>query len=236
MIKSIFSEYVFERVGQMRQRNKPWAKEKLDNHPKIAISDPEQYIGKWASGIFNNTNPIHIEVGTGKGQFISTLGLRNPEINYIGIELSLSVIVSALDKILDTEVDNVKLINVNAQELKNIFGHGEISRVYLNFSDPWPKNRHAKRRLTHEVFLQVFAQFLRQEGEIHFKTDNQSLFEFSLESFSKYGMVLNNISLDLHKSDFVDNVMTEYEEKFSEKGNRIYRCESFFGIKRLAPW
>lgn len=212
----------------MRQRNKPWAKDKLEEYSNIVIAQPEAMKGNWSETVFKNNHPIHLEVGTGKGQFITGLGVQNPETNYIGFELQSSVIVSALDKIIDKELDNVKLINNDAQKLMDFFGNGELSRVYLNFSDPWPKVRHAKRRLTHHNFLQLYKTLLKEDGEIHFKTDNQHLFEFSLESFSSFGMVVKNISLDLHKSEIVGNVMTEYEEKFSQKGNPIYRCEAAF--------
>ena len=123
---------------------------------------------------------------------------------------------------------NVKLLNANALDLSQYFEKGEISRVYLNFSDPWPKVRHEKRRLTYKGFLQVYEELLPNQGEVHFKTDNQGLFEYSLTSFSQYGMLLKYVSLDLHNSDYEGNIMTEYEEKFSKKGNRIYRCEVQF--------
>jgi tRNA (guanine-N7-)-methyltransferase len=219
---------LFGGVEFMRQRNKPWAKDKLLENPTIVIAELENCKGSWNEKIFKNNNPIYLEVGTGKGQFITGLGEKNPDTNYIGFELQTSVIVSALDKILESKLENVKLINNDAQKLADFFAKGELSRVYLNFSDPWPKNRHDKRRLTHHNFLKLYQSLLKEDGEIHFKTDNQHLFEFSLESFSSFGMVLKNISLDLHKSDFIGNVMTEYEEKFSEKGNPIYRCEAMF--------
>ena len=149
----------------------------------------------------------------------------NPTINYLGLELQESVIVSALDRLIEAELPNLKLLNVNAANLPQYFAKGDVSRVYLNFSDPWPKTRHEKRRLTYKSFLKLYEEILPNKGEIHFKTDNQGLFEFSLMSFSEYGLLLKFVSLDLHQSDFEGNIMTEYEEKFSEKGNRIYRCE-----------
>ncbi|KUP05533.1 tRNA (guanine-N7)-methyltransferase [Bacillus coahuilensis p1.1.43] len=208
----------------MRLRNKPWAKDKLDSHPEIVVRNPEQFKGKWHE-VFGNKNPIHIEVGTGKGQFVSGMAELNADINYIGIELFESVIVTALDKALEKDVRNLRLLNENAMDLTKIFDRDEISRVYLNFSDPWPKIRHAKRRLTHSNFLDLYKEILIPEGEIHFKTDNQGLFEYSLQSFSEYGLLLTFVSLDLHKSEFGPNIMTEYEEKFSNKGQRIYRSE-----------
>lgn len=211
----------------MRQRYKPWAKEKLQNNPYFCIQEPANHKGAW-SEVFGNDNPIHIEVGTGKGQFINGMAQQNPDINYIGIELADRVIVTALDRLLESNLPNVKLLNVNALELPEIFAEGEVSRVYLNFSDPWPKTRHEKRRLTYKTFLDLYKGILPEHGEIHFKTDNRGLFEYSLVSFSHYGMKLNYVSLDLHNSDFEGNVMTEYEQKFSAKGNPIYRCEAAF--------
>ena len=211
----------------MRQRYKPWAKEKLQNNPYFCIQEPAQHKGAW-SKVFGNDNPIHIEVGTGKGQFINGMAQQNPDINYIGIELADRVIVTALDRLLESNLPNVKLLNVNAMELPDIFAEGEVSRVYLNFSDPWPKTRHEKRRLTYKTFLDLYKGILPEHGEIHFKTDNRGLFEYSLVSFSHYGMKLNYVSLDLHNSDCEGNVMTEYEQKFSAKGNPIYRCEVAF--------
>jgi tRNA (guanine-N7-)-methyltransferase len=209
----------------MRLRNKPWAGEFIAEHSDYAISNPENYKGRWHE-VFGNHNPIHIEVGTGKGQFLAGMSQQNPDINYIGIELFDSVIVAAIQKAVDMQLSNFKLLNVNAENLTEYFDQGEIDRVYLNFSDPWPKTRHTKRRLTYKSFLQMYENVLVKGGEIHFKTDNQGLFEYSLISFSEYGLLLKYISLDLHKSDFEGNVMTEYEEKFSEKGQRIYRVEA----------
>ncbi|WP_313799476.1 tRNA (guanosine(46)-N7)-methyltransferase TrmB [Cytobacillus sp.] len=208
----------------MRQRNKPWAKEKLAEYPQYVIQSPDQWKGKWHE-VFDKKQPLHIEIGTGKGRFISGMAKANPDINYIGIELQDSVIVTALDHIIEAELPNVKLMNVNANDLHTFFEKGEVDRVYLNFSDPWPKSRHAKRRLTYKTFLKIYEEILVDQGEIHFKTDNQGLFEYSLISFSEYGLLLKYVSLDLHNSNFEGNIMTEYEEKFSNKGNRIYRCE-----------
>lgn len=211
----------------MRLRNKPWAKDKLLQYPDYVIHEPEKFRGDWRA-VFEKDQPLHIEIGTGKGQFITGMAKANPDINYIGIELQESVIVSALDRLIDAELPNCKLMNVNGAELSKYFEQGDVSRIYLNFSDPWPKTRHEKRRLTFKSFLEVYESILVKNGEIHFKTDNQGLFEYSLVSFSQYGMLLNFVSLDLHNSDFEGNIMTEYEEKFSSKGRRIYRCEVQF--------
>jgi tRNA (guanine-N7-)-methyltransferase len=215
----------------MRQRNKPWAKDKMSEYPQYVIANPEQHKGNW-SAVFEKDQPLHIEIGTGKGRFITGMAAANPHINYIGIELMDSVIVSALEKLIEVELPNVKLLNVNASDLEKFFAKGDVDRVYLNFSDPWPKTRHEKRRLTYDSFLRIYENILVDEGEIHFKTDNQGLFEYSLTSFSKYGVLLTFVSLDLHQSDFAGNIMTEYEEKFSSKGNRIYRSEVRFQNKK----
>ncbi|MCM3757511.1 tRNA (guanosine(46)-N7)-methyltransferase TrmB [Sporosarcina aquimarina] len=215
----------------MRLRHKPWAKDYLDEHAGIVIKEPETKSGKWST-IFGNDNPVHVEVGTGKGQFVVGMALANPEINYIGIEHFDSIIVSAVEKVVDSGVPaNLRLLRANGKELTDIFEKGEVSRVYLNFSDPWPKTKHAKRRLTHGTFLSLYQSVLPNDGEIHFKTDNRGLFEYSLVAMSEYGMRLLDVSLDLHAEMPEDNVMTEYEEKFSAKGQPIYRLEARFMSK-----
>ncbi|GKV69534.1 tRNA (guanine-N(7)-)-methyltransferase [Sporosarcina sp. NCCP-2716] len=215
----------------MRLRHKPWAKDYLEENAGIVVKEPQTKKGKW-SVIFNNPNPIHVEVGTGKGQFVVGMALANPEVNYIGIEHFDSIIVSAVEKTVDAGVPpNLRLLRANGKELADIFETGEVSRVYLNFSDPWPKTKHAKRRLTYKSFLDLYKQVLVADGEIHFKTDNRGLFEYSLVSISQYGMELLDVSLDLHAEMPEDNVMTEYEEKFSAKGQPIYRLEAKFKSK-----
>ncbi|OKO91842.1 tRNA (guanosine(46)-N7)-methyltransferase TrmB [Geobacillus proteiniphilus] len=209
----------------MRLRNKPWAKDKIAAYPQYVIPDPETKRGRWRE-LFGNDRPIHVEIGTGKGKFITEMGRLHPDVNFIGIELYPSVLVSALDKLIESELSNVKLLNANAKDLTAFFADGEVSRIYLNFSDPWPKKRHEKRRLTYRDFLALYDRILAEDGDIHLKTDNQSFFEYSLVSLSQYGFVLSSVQLDLHQSGITDNVMTEYEEKFSAKGNRIYRCEA----------
>lgn len=216
----------------MRLRNKPWAARYIEAHPDVIIPNPEDYKGKWHE-VFGNDNPVHIEVGTGKGQFVLGMAKQNPDINYIGIELFDSVIVCALERVVEAEKPaNLRLLKVNGAKLQEYFTKGDVSRVYLNFSDPWPKKRHAKRRLTHEGFLKLYESLLIENGEIHFKTDNRGLFEYSLVSMNHYGMRLNYVSLDLHAEMPEDNIMTEYEEKFSAKGQPIYRLESQFLTKQ----
>ncbi|MED4652032.1 tRNA (guanosine(46)-N7)-methyltransferase TrmB [Bacillus pseudomycoides] len=209
----------------MRLRHKPYAMDRINEYSQFVIGNPEERCGNWKE-VFGNNHPIHIEVGTGRGRFVYEMAKANPHINYIGIEKFTSVIVDALDRLIEEEVPNLKLINKDAEDLTVFFAEGEIDRVYLNFSDPWPKNRHEKRRLTYKTFLRNYEEVLVTGGEIHFKTDNQSLFEYSLMSMAEYGMLLTFLSLDLHNSDFEGNIMTEYEEKFSSKGHRIYRVEA----------
>ncbi len=211
----------------MRVRNRKGATELLEANSQYVILNPTEAKGKWHE-IFGNKHPIHIEVGSGKGAFVSEIAKAHPEINYIGIDIQKSVLSYALDKVLVADVPNIKLLWVDGSDLTNYFENGEIDRLYLNFSDPWPKKRHEKRRLTYKSFLDIFKQILPEHGEIHFKTDNRGLFEYSLVSFSQYGMKLNGVWLDLHASDFENNVMTEYEQKFANKGQVIYRVEAEF--------
>ncbi|KOO52499.1 tRNA (guanosine(46)-N7)-methyltransferase TrmB [Viridibacillus arvi] len=214
----------------MRLRHKPWAEEFIASHPDIVVPNPEEQRGKW-NEVFKNDNPLHIEVGTGKGQFITGMALANPEINYIGIELFDSVIVKAVEKVQAAgQPSNLRLLKVNGSDLEKFFEKNDVDRLYLNFSDPWPKTRHAKRRLTHAGFLSIYENILPDFGEVHFKTDNRGLFEYSLVSMSQYGMKLVYVSLDLHKEMPEDNIMTEYEEKFSAKGQPIYRVEAQFQL------
>ena len=202
------------------------APQRLAQNERDFVASPKNYKGKWHEN-FGNNNPIHIEIGMGKGQFLTTLALKNPNINYIGIEKFSSVLLRASEKLELLELNNVRIINIDALNLLDVFEEDEIDRIYLNFSDPWPKNAHAKRRLTSGRFLPIYERILNSNGEIHFKTDNRILFEFSLESLNNYGLILSNISLDLHNSDYPDNIVTEYEEKFSKFGP-IYRLEAKF--------
>ena len=208
----------------MRLRNIPGSREYIAQNDYV-IHDPEQQKGKWHE-VFGNHNPIHIEIGMGKGQFLLQLAALNPNINYVGIEKYASVLLRASEKCADVELDNLRIINIDCKNLIEIFGK-EVDLIYLNFSDPWPKHAHAKRRLTSNTFLPIYEQILKEDGAIFFKTDNRLLFESSLESINNYQMNLSNISLDLHKSDFKGNIMTEYEEKFSPFGP-IYRLEARF--------
>ena len=211
----------------MRLRNKAWAQDKLEAHPEYVPQEAEQFRGKWQTR-FEKVQPLHIEVGSGKGRFIVEMAKAHPEINYISIEIQTSVIVSVLELQLEAQLPNLQILHADGRNLNQYFEPGEVSRVYLNFSDPWPKKRHEKRRLTSADFIKQYEEILVADGEIHFKTDNQGLFEYTLYSFSQYGVKLKQVWLDLHHSDFEGNIMTEYEEKFSSKGNRIYRLEAYF--------
>ncbi|WP_066915651.1 tRNA (guanosine(46)-N7)-methyltransferase TrmB [Streptococcus sp. DD12] len=211
----------------MRVRNRKGAQEMLDARPDLVLTDAQAVKGHWAD-IFGNSHPIHIEVGCGKGQFITGMAQAHPDINYVAIDMQKSVLSHVLDKVVEQELPNVRLLLVDGSELTHYFAPAEISLLYLNFSDPWPKKRHEKRRLTYKDFLATYQTILPAGGEIHFKTDNRGLFEYSLASMSQYGMTLQEVFLDLHASDFEGNVLTEYEEKFSKRNQVIYRLEARF--------
>ncbi|BAB06980.1 tRNA (guanosine(46)-N7)-methyltransferase TrmB [Halalkalibacterium halodurans] len=211
----------------MRLRNKPWARDAIAQNPDLVIQQPATWKGNWHR-CFGRQAPLYIEVGTGKGQFLTGMAKHHPEINFIGIERYESVLVTAMERAKEAELTNLKFLSEDVYDLLDFFADGEVSRLFINFTDPWPKKRHEKRRLTYKDFLAKYEIVLKEKGDIHFKTDNQGLFEYSLHSFSKYGMILHNVSLDLHNSDFEGNIKTEYEEKFAKKGMRIYRCEAQF--------
>lgn len=217
----------------MRLRNIPWAQDMLDDYPQYVPVKLDQLKGHWHEE-FKNKQPIYLEVGSGKGQFIYTMAQTYPQINFIAMELQTSVAVRILEKLVAQPLSNLRLINQDGGEISDFFAPGEIARIYLNFSDPWPKKRHAKRRLTSTHFLDQYEQVLQADGEIHFKTDNQGLFEYSLASMSQYGMAFKQVWLDLHQSDYPNNIMTEYEEKFSAKGHPIYRLEAYYPRKEAS--
>ncbi len=208
----------------MRLRNVIGSKDKIKKYSNIVIPDPKNHKGKWDE-LFCNENPVHIEIGMGKGQFVFGMAKQNPHINYIGIEKFDSVMVRALEKFIEDPLPNVRLLLVDAQYLDDYFADGEIDQVYLNFSDPWPKERHAKRRLTHANFLNKYKQIIKKDSKICFKTDNRSLFEFSLISLNDYGVHIEYLTLNLHRNEPEDNIRTEYEETWSAKGYPIYRIE-----------
>ena len=190
----------------------------------VMVEDPRAQRGAWKQ-LFGNENPIRLEIGCGKGRFILENARRNPEINFVAIEKEEGALIMATEKAVSEELPNLRFLSFDAAALNEIFAPCEISLIYLNFSDPWPPNRQRKRRLTWRSFLAVYDEILTEDGAIFFKTDNQRLFEWSLGEFCQNGWLLQNISLDLHHSDY-DNIMTEYEEKFSSQGYRIYRVEA----------
>ena len=205
----------------MRQRNVKNKQEIMDNSSYF-IDNPKDYINKW-NKLFGNNNSIHVEIGTGKGQFIINKAIKYPNINFIGIEKFDSIIARCLQKIPD-DIPNLKIVRANALEIEEIFNK-EIDTLYLNFSDPWPKKRWYKRRLTSDIFLKKYDFIFKKNKHIIQKTDNRDLFEYSILSYSNYGYLIKDISLDLHNSGIEDNIETEYEEKFSSKGNNIYYVE-----------
>lgn len=202
----------------MRLRNVKNKQEIMDNAINL-ILNPKDYKGKWKE-VFNNNNPIYIEIGMGKGDFIIEHAKRYPDINFIGIERFDSVIVRAIEKVPE-EIPNLRLVRMDAKDIEEVFDK-EISRIFLNFSDPWPKKRHHDRRLTSHIFLKKYDNLFVNGKEIVQKTDNRDLFEYSVVSLSTYGYKIEDISLDLHNSDYENIIMTEYEKKFVAKGNNIY--------------
>lgn len=205
----------------MRLRNIKGSKEFIEASPFV-IQTPEDYKGKW-SDFFHNDNPLHIEIGMGKGQFIHQLAEQNPDINYIGIEMYSSVLYRALEKRAETDLNNLYFLRFDAKYLNNIFEKSEVARIYLNFSDPWPKDRHAKRRLTSSLFLEIYDNILNSNGYVQFKTDNRDLFDFSVSTVQESDKwKIHNISYDLHHSEFLEgNIMTEYESRFVAEGKPI---------------
>jgi len=207
----------------MRLRKIKGAQDFLDSHPEVVIADPALHKGNWRD-VFGNDNQLHIEIGSGKGRFIMDLARKNPDINYIAIEKYDSVLIRALEKLLEEPMSNVRLLCYNAGTIDEVFNH-EVDRLYLNFSDPWPKDRHAKRRLTHPRFLVHYEGILK--GDLIFKTDNLDLFNYSTSTMEEYGMILKETTYDLHSLN-VDNIMTEFEEKFSGLGFKINRVIAEF--------
>lgn len=209
----------------MRRRKKKGADLKLLSFENLVIKGDEiDFKGNWNEK-FQNYNPIHVEFGTGRGKFLTTLAKQNPNINYIAMEMKEEVLLKAVEKAVENELNNILFIWGDVNNILDYFDKGELSRVYINFCDPWPKKRWYKRRLTYRGFLENYKKLLKDDGEIHFKTDNEKLFEFSLNEFSEANLKLKNITLDLANSDYEGNVTTEYEDKFMSYGMKIYRVE-----------
>lgn len=210
----------------MRLRRKPWIDEAIKNFPDILfLEEPTDKKGQWREEYPHPEHPLHLEFGTGKGQFISGMAALHPDVNYLGMEVQEGVIYYAAKKTAekDPPLTNVRLILGDVSEILNIFAPGEADVIYLNFSDPWPKARHAKRRLTYREFLKRYQVILKKGGEIRFKTDNKDLFDFSIEEFTAMGWALSDVTYDLHANPVEGDVQTEYEEKFSGKGNKVCR-------------
>ena len=209
----------------MRLRNIPGSKDVIADS-RFVVQNPDSQRGKWAE-VFTNNHPVWIEVGMGKGRFIMDMARLHPDINFIGIEMYDSVLLRAVQKReqMEEELSNLYFIRMDARNLPEVFAQGEVDRIFLNFSDPWPKERHAKRRLTSRQFLERYDQILAEDGQVEFKTDNRGLFEFSLQEVEETKWQLAASTFDLHhESEMVQgNVMTEYEEKFSSMGNPIHK-------------
>ncbi|MDD6401270.1 MAG: tRNA (guanosine(46)-N7)-methyltransferase TrmB [Lachnospiraceae bacterium] len=211
----------------MRLRNVKGARDTIAASEYVAFDednmDPDQLKGKWKEK-FGNNNPIRIEIGMGKGQFIMEMARRNPEINFVGIEKFSSVLVRGIEKQQVEQLPNLLFVRMDAENIEKVFDKNEVDYIFLNFSDPWPKDRHAKRRLTSVNFLNRYINILSETGGVTFKTDNRPLFDFSLEQVEEADWILDNYTFDLHHSEYVEgNIMTEYEKKFSEMGNPICR-------------
>ena len=213
----------------MRLRNIPRAEGVLKECSQV-IETPEEFRGHWASDVFQNDYPVHMEIGMGKGRFLMALAQKNPQINYIGIERYTSVLLRAVEKLNiyieenESTLPNIRFICMDAQDIANVFAENEVDRIYLNFSDPWPKARHARRRLTSNEFFKLYDQVLTADGTVEFKTDNRPLFDFSVEELETSELfVLDQLSYDLHNDNTMNqgNIMTEYEAKFSSMGNPI---------------
>lgn len=205
----------------MRLRNVAGSREAIAQS-RFVVQNPKERKNKWRE-LFGNSNPLQIEIGMGKGRFIMDMARLHPEINYIGIEKFSSVLIRGIQKMEKEELPNLYFIRMDAEELTDVFGEGEVNKIYLNFSDPWPKDRHAKRRLPSREFLNRYRTILTKEGNLEFKTDNQDLFAFALEELEPAGWQLDKITHDLHHDTKMmeENVMTEYEERFSSMGNPI---------------
>lgn len=201
--------------------------DKIVGRSSYLINNPSNFKNKWNS-VFNNNNPICIELGMGRGNFIINMAKSNPKINYIGIELCTSQMVMAVNKLSTQNIPNLRLINCDAKEIINIFGK-EVDTIYLTFSEPWPKKQDEKRRFTHEVYLRLYDRIFKKDKHIILKTDNKGLFAFSLESLSQYWYTFDVVSLDLHRDERkIPNIMTDFEKKYYEERRPIYYLDASF--------
>ncbi|WP_310550857.1 tRNA (guanosine(46)-N7)-methyltransferase TrmB [Paenibacillus glufosinatiresistens] len=227
----------------MRLRGRKGIRESLERQTDLVVLEPRNYKGKWHE-LFGNDRPIHVEFGMGKGQFISQMSVKYPDINFIGVDMYDELLRRGAEKARAAHETlgkenpaNLRLALANIEYAEEVFAPGELERIYLNFSDPWPKSKHARRRLTHPRFLDKYRGLLNGWGEIHLKTDSVSLFEFSLNAFADYGLQMTNLSLDLHAGGInEEHVMTEYETKFVGQGMRIHRCEAIVGEEALEAY
>lgn len=215
----------------MRLRNNPKALETIQQYSDIVVFQPREYKGNWNEYFVKKSGnkpdaPLHVELGMGRGRFISTKGLFHKDINFIGIDLRHEIILSALEKVLENELKNVMLLPYNILNLEDVFEYGEVDTFYINFCDPWPKVRHSKRRLTYRLFLEKYRTFLADGGKIEFKTDSRELFDFSVNEFKECGYEILDLTNDLHSENYPENITTEYEEKFIKKGIQINRLEA----------
>ena len=210
----------------MRLKNVKGSREYIAASPLVIPEEEiKDYKGRWSKDIFGNDHPLQIEIGMGKGKFITTLAKNRPDINYIGIEKYSSTLIRAVQKVEADPLSNIRFLRMDAEGITEIFEKGEVDTIFLNFSDPWPKDRHAKRRLENKLFLRKYHEILKDRGVIEFKTDNEALFDFALEELKGEPWILENVTRDLHHDETLSegNVMTEYEEKFSAMGNPIYK-------------
>lgn len=212
----------------MRVKKKKYGAQRLEACGDIVIKDLKEE-GNTSEKLFGNNNPLRIEIGCGKGDFITGTAKKEPNVNFLAIERVSDVLVTAAEKVKNSELKNVRVCCIDAKELPEIFESGSVDRIYLNFSDPWPKSRHEKRRLTYRSFLEIYKKILKSGGAVYFKTDNRGLFDFSVEEFKEFGLKLDKLTYDLHNSEYVEsNVMTEYEKRFSSMGVPINRVEAYF--------